>query len=293
MGSATISKIEYELSLFEYSINFEELLEKILAEDPDNPDNPNNPDNHNKNVSLSEKRISYFDALQYRFKDIYDLDILNFDNGDARLTINQEEKFTIKKYLHKFLLHFDNNGATGVQPEISKLFEKISMNAVKNYLGKNSKGLLTPCKLNKHSLECIAKTLSEQFGTINNLPPHTKDAGVDFIVYKPIDTRKKGNVVILGQATLGRHFHKKKSINITKWQEFIPFAITPIRCLSIVEYLTSEKLKSEQNEFEKAIVFDRGRLIKYYHPDEDKTLNDEITKFITNSINNNEIRELS
>jgi len=276
-----IDIIENNISLLKTSIEFEEVIKDCLSE--------KYSDSEIGEIDLLEYRRDKVNQLKYRFSNIYNLDILSPENGFSILNIDDSEDFKIKKYLHRFLSFKSLTGGEGANAEGSaELFEFISANAVKSFLGEGSHSLMVGEKrgnLTKERLIQITEELHEKPGVYHNLPKKAKDDGVDFIVFKPMDKRDVGNIVILGQACLGWHFSQKKSI-YDRWKdEYITFAVKPpTTLLSVVSYLDNDKLKEVHSVFGNSIVFDRGRIMKYYDITDVK-LNNKIIDFVNEKIN--------
>lgn len=278
-----IDAIENKLFLTKDVINFEEAIDEFLSEDP--------PEEERDKL---EFRKAQAEELLYRFNTIYGLDILTPENGYSLLNVIKKDEelkddvFLIKRYLHLFLIYKSKTGGTGASSDRSgKLFEGISAHAVKNFLGEGSKIILTgeagDC-LSTERLKEITEVLYEKEGSYHNLPQRAKDDGVDFIVYKPLDDRNVGNLIVLGQSSVGKNYGNKKVIH-ERWQsEYIPFAVRPpTKVLSVVAYLKEDELRQVHSDFGNAIVFDRGRIMKYFNT-EDKKLNENIIHFVKNNI---------
>lgn len=275
-----IDIIENNISLLKTSIDFEEIIDDCLSE------------------KFSESEISEMDLLgyrrdkvrelQYRFSNIYNLDVLTPENGFSILNIDKSEDYKIKKYLHRFLSYKSITGGEGANSDGSaQLFELISANAVKNYLGSGAETIMVgegKEALTKERLKEIIDILKEKDGVVHNLPNMAKDDGVDFIVYKTIDIRDVGNIIILGQACVGKHYNDKKAIR-ERWKvEYITYSIRPpMSLLSVVYFLDESDLRKVHSDFNNAIVFDKGRIIKYYNT-EDVDLNDKIINFVNDKI---------
>lgn len=282
-----IDAIENKLFLTKDAINFGEAIDDFLSEEYSGEE-----------IDKLEFRKDKAEELLYRFNTIYGLDILTPENGYSLLNVIKKDEelkddaFLIKRYLHRFLIHKSKMGGTGASSDRSgKLFEAISAQAVKNFLGEGSKIILTgeadDC-LSTERLKEIAKVLHEKEGKHHNLPQRAKDDGVDFIVYKPVDDRNVGNLIVLGQSSVGKNYIRKKVIH-ERWQsEYIPFAVRPpTKVLSVVAYLEEDKLRQAHSDFGNAIVFDRGRIMKYFNT-EDTGLNESIIHFVKNNIIENE-----
>lgn len=272
-----IDKIESKISLLEDCVDFEEIIESVIIDLPTD-------ENDVEVEDVLEYRKNQAEALLYRFENVYELDILSHEDGYSILSVSNEEKFRVKKYLHKFLVYKNLTGGKDANKDGSaELFEYISANAVKNFLGQGTDIIMVGegrSNLKEQTLIEITKKLNENKGVYHNLPTRAKDDGVDFIAYKPIDKRNIGNLVVLGQACVGKCFLDKHPI-YERWEnEYISYAVKPpTTLLSLVNYLDPHDLRSVQSRFRNAIVFDRARIIKYYDVS-DETLNKRIIKFV-------------
>jgi len=272
--------IENNISLLKTSIEFEDVIKDCLSE--------KFPDGEISEMDMLGYRRDKLNQLQYRFSNIYNLDILSPENGFSILNIDDSEDFKIKRYLHRFLSYKSLTGGEGANSDGSaELFELISANAVKNYLGNGAETIMVgegSKALTETRLEDIVGILREKGGVFHNLPKKAKDDGVDFIVYKTFDARYVGNIIILGQACVGKHYNNKKPIR-DRWKtEYITYSVKPpITLLSVVYYLDETNLRKVHSEFDNAIVFDRGRIMKYYDTT-DVDLNDKIIDFVNKEI---------
>jgi len=281
-----IDRIENGISLLDKVIDFEEIINGYLS--------VNGLDYSEDGIDIDpvEFRTDKANSIIKRFSDIYDFNIITPENGFCTLSLSTDENVAAKKYLHRFLTYKNRTGGDGASSDGSAiLFEKISANAVKNYLGDGSQTILigeNRERLTEDVLKQIATELNENPGVFNNLPIRAQDDGVDFIVYKAFDDRNIGNVIILGQACVGKHYQNKKEI-YQRWKdEYISYAVKPpITLLSIVSYLDSTDLRVIHSQFGNSIVFDRGRIMRYYDSSDIK-LNVEIQSWVEKNINEEE-----
>lgn len=273
-----IDIIENRISLLEPFIKFEEIINGYLSE--------TFPEDEIEAMSKLEFRKNQLSQLQYRFTEMYNLNILSPENGFSILKVEDNEEINIKKYLHRFLAFKSITGGTNANADGSaELFEYISANAVKKFLGDGAEIIMVGegrSNLTTERLIQISNDIKEVEGVFTNLPARAKDDGVDFIVYKPLDSRNIGNLIVLGQACVGKHYNDKKTI-YQRWQdEYITFAIKPpTTLLSVVYFLDSDKLRQVHSEFGNSIVFDRARIIKYFDTT-DAVLNNRIIEFVNN-----------
>ncbi|MCK0144035.1 hypothetical protein MWU78_00045 [Arenibacter sp. F26102] len=276
-----IDVIENRISLLDSIIVFEDIIDEYLSE--------TYTDEEIQEMDILSFRKRQLDSLQYRFAELYNLNVLSPQNGFSILQVKDNVDLNIKKYIHRFLSYKSVTGGSNANADGSaELFEDISANAVKNFLGDGSKVIMVGegrSNLTIERLNEISNLIVEKPGVYHNLPGRAKDDGVDFIVYKPLDIRNTGNLIILGQACVGKHFEEKKVIH-QRWQdEYITFAIKPpTTLLSVVYFLESDKLRSVHSEFGNSIVFDRGRILKFYDISDD-LLNTRIIDFVIANIN--------
>lgn len=277
----TIDIIENRISLLDSFIVFEEIIDEYLSE--------THTDEEIQEIDILSFRKRQLDSLQYRFAELYNLNVLTAENGFSVLKVEDNQDLNIKKYIHRFLSYKSVTGGKNANVDGSaELFEDISANAVRNFLGDGSKVIMVGegrSNLTIERLSEISKLIVEKPGVYHNLPNRAKDDGVDFIVYKPFDKRNTGNLIILGQACVGKHFEDKKVIH-QRWQdEYITFAIKPpTTLLSVVYFLESDRLRAVHSEFGNSIIFDRGRILKFYDIS-DETLNNRIMDFVIANIN--------
>lgn len=275
-----VDALENKLSLLNDSIEFEDIVDDFLCSSGID------------NTSPDEFRANAAVTIIKRFRDIYNLDVISSENGHSTLVISTDQTTKAKKYLHRFLTYKNETGGEGASSDGSAaLFERISANAVRNYLGGDAKNILVGeggSRLTEDVLKDITTKLNEAPGVFSNLPERAQDDGVDFITYKPFDGRNTGNIVVLGQACVGRNATNKKPIKKRWKNDYIKFAVhPPLTLLSVVEYMDTEKLKAVHSEFDGAIVFDRGRIMKYFDSSDTK-LNTDISDWVETHINDND-----
>ena len=273
-----IDIIENKIHLHKSLIDFEQIVDEYLSEHDES-----------ENEDKLAFRKSKFAELFCRVSKIYCMDIsLTSEDGYSIINIEDANDVNVKRYLHRFLSYKCLIGGTNAKQDGSaELFEEISANAVTNYLGLGAKSIMIGegrKSLTKEVLEKITDELNEKYGIYCNLPDKAKDDGVDFIVYKPVDDRNIGNIIILGQACVGKHYLEKKPIN-KRWQgEYIKYAVgPPVTLISVVNYLEENNLRKVHSEFGDSLVFDKGRILKYFDISDD-VLNRKIIKFINNII---------
>jgi len=160
----------------------------------------------------------------------------------------------------------DNSGGTS-------LFEKISAQSLKNFLGGEIVELGFPVGTNlNESLDQITEACNEERGR----PAHSdyKDDGVDVVGYKSFGDGKSSNLYVLMQCAAGIHWTQKKSIPIDRWVQYI-FWINKniVESISTVDFV--EKRDWEKRATTYGMLIDRLRIYNFlYISDVDQDLRD-------------------
>lgn len=159
-------------------------------------------------------------------------------------------------------VHFAFNGAGG-NAEGTKLFEQVSANALKNFIQGEVYVLGFPANKNLNDyLDEIAKRCLEGRGERAN--PDYKDDGVDAIGYKIFDDGRSGNFYVLMQCAAGIHWSNKKTINLSRWTNYVRWFPTNIICsISTVEYVSQRDWSKRVSDY--GMVFDRLRIYNYLY----------------------------
>lgn len=137
-----------------------------------------------------------------------------------------------------------------------KLFEKISMEAVKNYL--NGKAIVFghPSPFTILQLSQLTK---EKFKS--ELPANYNDRGLDVIAWKPFNDNRGNQVIVLMQCAGGHNWTSKTGdVVLRAWKEkYMTFGCTPVRGFSTVVVI-SDSDRFEEISFEADLLFDRPRI---------------------------------
>jgi hypothetical protein len=139
-----------------------------------------------------------------------------------------------------------------------KLFERISREAVKNYL--NGEAIVTGHPA-QYSIVDVCALMREGFKS--ELPQGYKDRGVDVIAWKPVDNVRGNQIVILMQCAGGHNWISKTGDVVERaWTEkYITFGAYPVRGFSTAVIVPHKKF--EEVSFETNLLFDRARIYKY------------------------------
>ena len=169
----------------------------------------------------------------------------------------------------------------------TKLFERVSGEAVKNYIEGECTVFGFPTdKTLKQYIDLMATCLFENRGGTDP-DPHDKDRGVDVIAWKPFNDDRCGQIIILMQCAAGRRWRTKKSIPLQQWAQFIHWNyLIPIPSISITEVLDDSEWKKQVNDY--GIIFDRARIFRNLYrgqPRGDKGLQNEIIDWCEQTVN--------
>jgi hypothetical protein len=175
---------------------------------------------------------------------------------DSREIISKIDWQNFPEYLLCVILSIDgaaeNSCATG------KLFEKISCEAVKSYLGGNAIIYGFP---HKQTLEEIASILNERFNY--NPTSNFKDRGVDIIAWKSFDDSRKSQMVGLFQCAAGYNWKKKLlEVPIDAWRCYISWSST----LPFKGFVTPVVIDEEvfhETTLAGGLMIDRPRIYRY------------------------------
>lgn len=141
----------------------------------------------------------------------------------------------------------------------TKLFEKISGYALRNFIGGEVLILGFPENKNLNEyLDDISQTCDEIRGRMANRD--YKDDGVDVIGYKKIDRDSRGsNLYVLQQCAAGIHWKKKKAIPIARWIQYIYWIQKNIiESISTVDFIENKDWTKHATTY--GMIFDRLRI---------------------------------
>ena len=138
-----------------------------------------------------------------------------------------------------------------------KLFERISREALKNYL--NGEALVVGHP-SLHSVKSICNHTYESFKS--ELPSNYKDRGLDVVGWKPFLDKRGNQVVVLMQCAGGLNWYTKTGdVVVRAWTEkYITFGCSPVRGFSTAVAITDRE-HFEEVSFETDLLFDRLRII--------------------------------
>ncbi len=167
----------------------------------------------------------------------------------------------------------------------TKLFERLSREAIKVYLGGEAEVIGFPNKKNfRDQVKYLSEKMREEIGH-RNPRPTDKDKGVDIIAWKPHGDMRPNQIVVLLQCGAGLNYSKKKSISIDAWHEFIHFSAKPVAGIMIPKIVSDEDWMSIRDDYN--LIFDRIRIYKavYNKPLSDKALKKQILDWCKVNLN--------
>jgi hypothetical protein len=163
-----------------------------------------------------------------------------------------------KSAVYQFCLMLSLYGVIEKDSKSPRLFERITLEATKRYLGGNALvigwpegGVLDETKMGK-----IAGQLGERF--IVAPQSNHKDRGVDVIAWAPFADRRGGQVAILVQSAAGKNWNSKAGAPVDAWCEYIHWDCRPIRAFAVPSILTKDEWHDKS--VDKGLFLDRIRI---------------------------------
>jgi hypothetical protein len=176
-----------------------------------------------------------------------------------RITPNYSWKEIPEYFLCLFYSFYGANDYSGG----TSLFEKISANALKNFINGDIYTLGFPAGKNFNAhLDEISKYCNEQ----RNMPSaHTyKDDGVDVLGIKSFGDNRSSNLYVLLQCAAGKHWMNKKPISLNRWTNYIVwYPENLIQSISTVEYVEQSDWIKHSSTF--GMLIDRLRIYNFLY----------------------------
>lgn len=164
------------------------------------------------------------------------------------------------EYLACLIFSLEGNPNTAVSSAAvaGKYFERISNEAVKNYIKGNSIIYGFPSEQN---IEEISKSLL--FEKFNYLPPsYRKDRNLDLIAWKSWGDNRASQLILFVQCAAGNNWKTKtKELNIRAWEKYIHVAAKLIKGFSI-PIVISDAEELHEISTDAGIVIDRSRIYR-------------------------------
>ena len=117
-------------------------------------------------------------------------------------------------------------------------------------------------------LDQICELTGEHRGPRDPLLPVRKDAGVDVISWRPLDSRP-GQVILLVQCAAGEKWHDKTNdINLDVWKKLVDFAANPVKALAFPSVYITSTAEQEKRwiaySWAGGILLDRLRIASWF-----------------------------
>lgn len=183
-------------------------------------------------------------------------------------------KFAWADYPEYFLcLYFSYAGASN-DADGTKLFERISAVAIKNFIGGDIFTFGFPSTKNLNDfLDEIVPVCNETRGV--RASNDYKDDGVDVLCYKKFNDNKSSNLYILLQCAAGINWRSKKAIHIERWITYILWSPRNIlTSISTTEHVSDRQWTKSASDY--GILLDRNRILNWYYKSIDNKLRQEV-----------------
>lgn len=181
-------------------------------------------------------------------------------NVEAKLISYNIEWEDYPEYLACLIYALEGNPNTvsTSASEAGKYFERISNEAVRNYLGGDSIIYGFPSELTVK--EIAEDFLKERF---NYTPPsYRKDRNLDLIAKRPFGDSRPSQMVLLVQCAAGENWKSKvNELNIVAWAKYINFASTPSKGFT-VPVVISDNDRVNEISTDAGVLLDRPRLFR-------------------------------
>lgn len=181
---------------------------------------------------------------------------------------------SLKDFPEYFLcLYFSYAGASN-DTVGTKLFERISAIAIKNFIGGDvfTFGFPSTKNLNDFLNDVETVTFEKRGVMANN---DYKDDGVDVLCYKKFEDNRSSNLYVLLQCAAGVNWKSKKPIHIERWITYILWSSRNVlTSISTTEYVNQRQWPKSASDY--GILLDRTRILNWYSKSIDNVLRAEV-----------------
>jgi len=161
----------------------------------------------------------------------------------------------VPEYMACLIFALEGNATDSVTSGI--LFERISNEAVKNFIGGKSLRTGFPPRM---PVKNIAQAINERF--CYEPPSSRQDRDLDIVAWKDFGDDRSSQLILLMQCAAGRYWKdKKKDLNLDAWCKYIHFASRPVKGFSI-PVIISDKKDLEEHSTDAGIILDRARIYR-------------------------------
>lgn len=157
-----------------------------------------------------------------------------------------------------YALEGNPNTPSASASEAGKYFERISNEAVKNYL--NGKSIIYGFPTDQGVEEIANDLLKEKF---SHLPPsYRKDRNLDIVAWKDWGDDRSSQIILLVQCAAGGNWKTKlKELNLKAWEKYINFSAAPMKGFS-VPVIISDREDLNEISTDAGVFIDRPRLYR-------------------------------
>lgn len=161
----------------------------------------------------------------------------------------------VPEYMTCLIFALEGNATDSVPSGI--LFERLSNEAVKNFIGGKSFRAGFPPGM---PVKDIARKINERF--CYEPPSSRKDRDLDIVAWKDFGDERSSQLILLMQCAAGHNWkQKKKDLNLDAWSKYIHFASKPVKGFSI-PVIISDKKDLEEHSTDAGIILDRARIYR-------------------------------
>ena len=178
-------------------------------------------------------------------------------------------------------------GAEAGAGPITKLFERLTSEAVKRYLSGEANVFGWPTEEGtqasiKTRIIEVSNRLNEKFA--ESPAEKYKDRGLDVIGWKPFGEKRSSQIVVLLQCAAGINWRKKTmDLPMRAWEQYIHWACNPIKAFAVPCIISSREWHDVSKEA--GILFDRIRILNLLQEGEiDEDLGNELEVWINNKL---------
>jgi hypothetical protein len=167
----------------------------------------------------------------------------------------------------------------------SKLFERLTAVALKNYL-RRSINIGSPrdgrmAANLKAALVFFCKVSNERIWERPEIHDHAQDEGVDVIAWSPLDSRS-GQLILLTQCTIERDWVKSGvKLDLATWEKIMNFATPPHKAMAFPHVCSSQW---KQHTTRCGMLFDRLRIASLFPMTSERYLRAKIIGWATQQI---------
>jgi hypothetical protein len=157
-----------------------------------------------------------------------------------------------------YALEGNPNTTAASAAEAGKYFERISNEAIRNYI--DGKSLIYGFPGEQSVEELANQILKEKF---NHLPPYyRKDRDLDIIAWKSWNDDRASQIILFVQCAAGGNWKTKiKDLNLRAWEKYIDFAAPLLKGFAVPVIISDKEILNEIST-DAGVIIDRPRLYR-------------------------------